>query len=94
MKRFYTGGRCNKFILPVWEQLHFQGRQLFQNVLVPSKKKGVHTKRKEFAFFGNKFIAFRVGTIQKGFGIQESKQEVIKFVSLAINGWKSTKCIH
>ena len=37
---------------------------------------------------GSKFIPFRVGPFQKVFGVQESKQEVAKIVSLLKNWQK------
>ena len=60
------------------ELVHCQGRQLLKIVLSPFWK-GVYAKRKEFV----PSFLFRVDPFNKGLGVQESKQEVIKVLSLS-----------
>ena len=49
-------------------------------IVLPTCRKGF---RKKLAPYGSKFFPFRVDPFQKGLGVQESKQEVTKVISLA-----------
>ena len=52
-----------------------------------------YSTRKTFARTGRKFFPCGVNPFQKGIGVQESKQEDTKVVSLVRNGRKFAKCI-
>ena len=68
----------------------FRGRSLFQNFYLPSEKEYA-LKGKNLLPLGSKFFLFRVDPFQMGLGVQESKQEVTKFVSLVETDRKITK---
>ena len=73
------------------EWTHFQGRQSSTLILPPSEKGS--TLQQKFAFIDSKFYPFKEDPFSVGVSLQESKQKVTKFVSLANIGSKSTKCI-
>ena len=56
-----------------------------KTVIVPFRK-GVYSKRKEFAPFGSKFFSFRVDPFQKRLVAQGSKQEVTKLKLSPLSG--------
>ena len=70
--------------------LDILSREATLSILSPCCK-GVHSKRKQFAAFERKFFPFRRLPFQKWIGVQESKQEVTKVVSLVQNDKKFTK---
>ena len=64
--------------------MHFQERQYVKLLLVPSKKKGLLQKERicsKTKLGANSFLLVYT-SFQKGIGVQESKKEVTKVVSL------------
>ena len=68
---------------------NFQVKQLRQNYLLSSENGSV-LKGKNFL---NKYFLLEWTSFQKGIGVQECNQEVIKVVSLVKNEGKSTQCV-
>ena len=71
----------------------FQGRQRCKKLFCLPSVNGSTLKGKFFFLRMSTFSLLEKRPSQKGFGEQESKQEVAKIVSLEKDGRKSTKCI-
>ena len=89
---YHQGTSVTDMISLKGNRYSFKGNNSFQIVLLVFGE-GYTLKEKNSRRLGAKSFLSELTPMQKGFGVEKSKQEISKVVSLIKNGVKPTQCI-